>query len=72
MLTKPRRPIRTTLDLADARQVKSVKKRLKITDDDLARIVHKIGPSLAAIAKEVALEKTAPAEARLNEPTSLV
>ncbi|WP_244552806.1 hypothetical protein [Bradyrhizobium sp. Ghvi] len=49
-----------------------MKKRLKITDDDLARIVHKIGPSLAAIAKEVALEKTAPAEARLNEPTSLV
>lgn len=58
MLTKPPRPMRTTLDLADARQVKSVKKHLKITDSDLARIVEKIGPSLAAIEKEVALEKT--------------
>ncbi|SFK11076.1 Protein of unknown function [Bradyrhizobium sp. Gha] len=71
MLTKPRRPIRTALDLADARQVRSVKKRLKITDGDLARIVQKIGPSLAAIAKEVALEKAALAELRVNEPSSL-
>jgi len=71
MLTKPRRPIRATLDLADVRQVKSVKKRLKVTEGDLMRIVDKIGPSLAAIAKEVALEKTA-AEAILNKPTSLL
>lgn len=71
MLIKPRRPIRTTLNLADARQVRSVKKHLKITDVDLARIVDKIGPSLSAIEKEVALEKTAAAEARTNEPISL-
>jgi len=71
MLTKPRRPIRATLDLADVRQVKSVKKRLKVTEGDLMRIVDKIGPSLAAIAKEVTLEKTA-AEAILNKPTSLL
>jgi hypothetical protein len=71
MLTKPRRPIRTMLNLADAKQVRSVKKHLKITEGDLARIVDKTGPALAAIEKEVALEKAAAVEGRTNEPTTL-
>jgi hypothetical protein len=36
------RPIRTTLDLADEAQVRSVQKRLSISNDDLVRIVAKI------------------------------
>ena len=51
------RPIRTTLDLADEAQVRSVRKRLSISNDDLVRIVAKIGNSIAAISKEVQLEK---------------
>jgi uncharacterized protein YehS (DUF1456 family) len=51
------RPIRTTLDLADEAQVRSVRKRLSISNDDLIRIVAKIGNSIAAITKEVQLEK---------------
>ncbi len=51
------RPIRTTLDLADEAQVRSVRKRLSISNDDLMRIVAKIGNSIAAITKEVQLQK---------------
>ena len=53
------RPIRTTLDLADPNQVKSVRKRLGISATDLTRIVNKTGNSLATIEKEVELEKIA-------------
>jgi uncharacterized protein YehS (DUF1456 family) len=38
---KSSRPIRTTLNLADAKQVKSVRRRLGISDADLVRIVNK-------------------------------
>ena len=51
------RPIRTTIDLADPTQVRLLRKHLGITDADLVRIVGKIGTSLAAIGKEVQLEK---------------
>ena len=67
------RPIRTTLNLADAKQVKSVRKRLGISASDLARIVDKIGNSLATIEKEVELERVAsldPASQR-SEPVNL-
>jgi len=43
------RPIRTTLDLPDEAQVRSVRKRLSISNDDLIRIVAKIGNSISAI-----------------------
>lgn len=62
LCSKPPRVIRTTLDLANAKQVKSVRKRLKISDADLVRIVDKIGNSLTAIEKEVQLEKLEPVE----------
>ncbi|MBH5397518.1 DUF3606 domain-containing protein [Bradyrhizobium sp. CNPSo 4010] len=57
--SRPPRPIRTTLDLANARQVKSVRRRFRISESDLVRIVDKIGNSLAAIEKEVEIEKLA-------------
>ena len=57
LCSRPTRVIRTTLDLANAKQVKSVRKRLKITEADLVRIVDKIGNSLTAIEKEVQLER---------------
>lgn len=70
--SRPPRPIRTTLDLANANQVKSVRRRLRISDTDLIRIVDKIGNSLAAIEKEVELEKLAVQQCTAkNAPTSL-
>ncbi|MDA9464822.1 DUF3606 domain-containing protein [Bradyrhizobium sp. CCBAU 53415] len=62
--SKPRHPIRTTLDLADAQQVRSVRRRLGVAEADLARIVSKIGNSLAAIQKEVELEKAGAVESK--------
>lgn len=67
LCSKPPRVIRTTLDLANAKQVKSVRRRLKISDTDLIRIVDKIGNSLTAIEKEVHLEKLALEEQGCNK-----
>lgn len=66
-------PIRTTLDLADAKQVKSIRRRLGISDADLVRIVDKIGNSLAGIQKEVELERAAAVErsSPKKEPATL-
>jgi hypothetical protein len=50
-------PIRNRLDLADVRQVRSMKKRLRLSEGELNEIVGKIGNSIAAISKEVALKK---------------
>lgn len=52
-----RHSIRTTLDLANGAQVRSARRRLNISQVDLARIVRKIGNSLTAIRKQVELEK---------------
>ncbi|KYG21346.1 hypothetical protein SE92_14605 [Bradyrhizobium sp. AT1] len=67
LCSKPSRVIRTTLDLANARQVKSVRRRLKISDADLIRIVDKIGNSLHDIEKEVLLERLALDEQASNK-----
>lgn len=70
--SRPPRPIRTTLDLANADQVKSVRRRLRICNTDLVRIVDKIGNSLAAIEKEVELEKLAVQQCNgKNAPTTV-
>ena len=50
-------PVRVKLDMTDIRQVRIIKKRLGITESDLARIVDKIGNSISAISKEVATQR---------------
>ena len=59
MRTRKPRPVRTTLDLADEAQVRLVRKRLGVTNDDLLRIAAKIGNSIAAISKEIEVERAA-------------
>ncbi|MDA9497560.1 hypothetical protein [Bradyrhizobium sp. CCBAU 11357] len=68
--SRPPRPIRTTLDLASAEQVKSVRRRLRISNADLVRIVDKIGNSLTAIEKEVELEKLAAQQCNARDATT--
>ncbi|MCA1391319.1 hypothetical protein I6F20_19800 [Bradyrhizobium sp. IC3123] len=70
--SRPPRPIRTTLDLASAEQVKSVRRRLRISNADLVRIVDKIGNSLAAIEKEVELEKLAARQCNARDAATAV
>ncbi|MGL3111170.1 MULTISPECIES: hypothetical protein [unclassified Bradyrhizobium] len=70
--SRPPRPIRTTLDLANAVQVKSVRRRLRISNTDLVRIVDKIGNSLTAIEKEVEIEKLTVQQCNAKDtPTTL-
>lgn len=51
------RPIRTTVNLADAKQVRAIKRRFRVSEEELTQIVSKIGNSIAAIGKEVALQR---------------
>ena len=43
---------RNSLDLRDRVQVKVIRKRLKLTNDELSTIVRKAGTSISAISKE--------------------
>jgi DNA-binding transcriptional regulator YiaG len=62
-----RRPtyFRNSLDLRDKVQVKVLRKRLKLSDEQFAEIVRKSGNSIPAIIKEATASSTAelPAEA---------
>ena len=49
-------PARNKIDLADPSQIRCLKRRLGISDDDLQRAVGKVGNSIAAVSKE--LQKT--------------
>jgi hypothetical protein len=59
MLCEKHPPLRNKVDLADARQVRVIKKRLGVSRDDLRRIVEKVGNSIAAVTKEAEIEKAA-------------
>ena len=48
---------RNSLDLRDKVQVKVLRKRLKLSDDQFAGIVRKSGNSISAITKEAAVFK---------------
>jgi hypothetical protein len=71
---KSSRPVRTTVNLTDAKQVKSVRKRLGISGADLIRIANKVGTSLSAINKEVELERLSEIEKSVSkkEPAALI
>jgi hypothetical protein len=53
--SKPQ-PIRNKLDLTDRTQVRLVKRRLGLSDTELAAIVGRVGNSLSAISKEAATQ----------------
>ena len=57
MQRRKSQPIRNKLDLTDRTQVRLLKKRLRLSETELARIVDKTGNSIAAIAKEAALQR---------------
>lgn len=52
MMMRRRTPSRNSLDVRDRVQVKVVRKRLKLTDAQLADIIRKTGNSISAISKE--------------------
>jgi DNA-binding XRE family transcriptional regulator len=64
---KLRKPtyFRNSLDLRDKVQVKVLRKRLKLSDEQLADVVRKSGTSISAITKEATTPRTSepPADA---------
>lgn len=52
MMTRRRNLSRNSLDVRDRVQIRVVKKRLKLTDAQLADIIRKTGNSISAISKE--------------------
>jgi hypothetical protein len=59
MLTKKRPHNRNRLDLTDRVQVRVVKRRLRISEPELEKLVGRMGNSIAAISKEVASRQSA-------------
>jgi hypothetical protein len=51
---------RNKIDVADASQIRILKKRLGVSSADLHRVVAKVGNSIAAITKEIELQKPLP------------
>ena len=48
---------RNSLDLRDKVQVKVLRKRLRLSDEQFARVIRKSGNSIAAITKEAVTSK---------------
>jgi hypothetical protein len=58
MLSKKHSPHRNLIDLADPVQIRTLTKRLGISSGELRRIIAKSGNSIAAITKEVEIERS--------------
>jgi hypothetical protein len=54
---------RNKIDIADASQIRILKRRLGISSDDLHRVVAKVGNSIAAVTKEIESQKPVPSAA---------
>src|SRR6266480_7817919 len=51
-------PIRNKIDMADPAQVRAWNRRLDISADALKAVVDKVGNSVAAVTKEVEVQRT--------------
>jgi hypothetical protein len=51
---------RNKIDVADASQIRILKRRLGISSDDLHRVVAKVGNSITAVTKEIECQKPLP------------
>lgn len=71
MHTKKRSYFRNRLDLSDSVQVRVIKRRLGVSEPELAKLVGRMGNSLSAISKEVALRQAADAAAPAKLPAAV-
>jgi predicted RNA-binding protein YlqC (UPF0109 family) len=68
---------RNKIDVSDASQIRTLKRRLGVSSDDLHRVVEKVGNSIAAVTKEIELQKPLPSTAPVpvqidSEPPSAI
>jgi Protein of unknown function (DUF3606) len=71
MHTKKRSYFRNRLDLSDSVQVRVIKRRLGVSEPELAKLVGRMGNSLSAISKEVALRQATEAAAPAKLPAAV-
>jgi hypothetical protein len=72
MMTRRRNLSRNSLDVRDRVQVRVVRKRLKITDAQLADIIRKTGNSISAISKEAAGARQCLSLPRQTPPAAMI
>jgi hypothetical protein len=65
-------PIRNKVDMTDRAQVRLLKKRLQLSEAELIQIVDKIGNSIAAIAKEAALQRAKDLPGPAHVPAAVI
>jgi hypothetical protein len=65
-------PVRNKLDLDDPRQVRLLKKRLQLSEQELHGIVGKLGNSISAISKEAAAQRASRVPEALDVPPAAV
>jgi len=57
MLRQNRKLFRNRLDLTNRVQVRVVKRRLRVSEEDLKAAIDKVGNSIASISKELDLQR---------------
>jgi chorismate mutase len=72
MRSRKSRPIRNKVDLTDRAQVRLLKKRLQLSEAELIQIVDKSGNSIAAIAKEAALQRAKDVAEPAHVPAAVI
>ena len=72
MMMRRRTLSRNCLDVRDRVQVKVVRKRLKLTDAELADIIRKTGNSISAISKEAGARQCLSLPRRIETPPAAV
>jgi hypothetical protein len=68
MIRRHARGARNRLDLNDRIQVRTVRKRLKISDRQLTKLVQTVGNSIAAVTKEANSRKSVALASELQSP----
>ncbi|MEA2915509.1 MAG: hypothetical protein QOJ15_7590 [Bradyrhizobium sp.] len=62
-------PIRNKIDLAESTQLRAWSRRLDMSPDALRAVVDKVGNSVAAVTKEVVLQRAShQASSRVQDP----
>lgn len=72
MMMRRRTLSRNCLDVRDRVQVKVVRKRLKLTDAQLADIIRKAGNSISAISKEAGVRQCLSLPRQIGTPPAAV
>jgi Protein of unknown function (DUF3606) len=66
------RNFRNRVDMGDKVQVRVIKRRLRLSEPELNKLVDRVGNSIAAISKEVALRKAVQLNTARDLPSAAI